>query len=215
MYGSFRTKTEANAWATSVEDAINKDEYLPSPEAKRRTVREMLERYRKTELPKKADQKNVSRYLDFWIDELGDRRLSTISRATIIEIRDNMAMEKSPATVNKYVAPIRHAYNRAVTDWEWTGKNPCTKLKLAEPRGRDRHLNDDELSALLNAVEISKHPHLHIIVKIAVSTGARRGEITSLRWREVDLATGRVVLIKTKNSERRSLAIIPSVVLAL
>ena len=101
MYRSFRTKTEARQWATPVEDAINKDEYIPNPEAKRRTVRDMLERYRKTELPKKNDKRNTNRYIDFWIDELGDHKLSTISRATIIEIRDHMAITKAAATVNR------------------------------------------------------------------------------------------------------------------
>ena len=47
QYSSFRTKKEAKDWATSIEDAINKDEYLPSSEARRRTVTEMLERYRR------------------------------------------------------------------------------------------------------------------------------------------------------------------------
>ena len=215
MYGSFRTKTEAKAWATSVEDAINKDEYLPSPEAKRRTVREMLERYRKHELPKQNDQRNTTRYLDYWIDEIGDRKLSTVSRATIIEIRDDLVTDKAPATVNRYMATLRHAFNLAVTDWEWTGKNPCNKVKLVEPRGRDRHLNDDEIAALLDAARNSQHPHLYPIVLIALSTGARRGEITGLRWPEVDLSTGRVVLLKTKNNERRTLAIVPTVVAEL
>ena len=54
QYGSFRTKTAAKEWATSIEDAINKDEHIPTREAKRRTVSEMLERYRQSELSKKA-----------------------------------------------------------------------------------------------------------------------------------------------------------------
>jgi len=215
MYGSFRTKTEAKAWATSVEDAINKDEYLPSPEAKRRTVREMLERYRKHELPKKKDQRNTTRYLDYWIDEIGGRKLSTLSRATIIEIRDELVIEKAPATVNRYIATLRHAFNLAVTDWEWAGKNPCNKVKLVEPRGRDRHLDKSEVKALLAACRHGDHPHLYSIVQIALSTGARRGEITGLKWREVDLSTGRAVLLKTKNNERRTLPLVSPVVVEL
>ena len=93
-------------------------------------------------------------------------------------------------------------------DWEWTGKNPLAKVKLVEPRGRDRQPNDAEISALLGAAKASDHPHLYPIVQMALSTGARRGEITNLRWNEVDLASGRAVLLKTKNNERRTLVLV-------
>ena len=68
---TFGTKTEADAWATSVENSINRDEFISSPESRRRTVTDMLERYRKTELPKKADPKNAERHIDFWIKKVG------------------------------------------------------------------------------------------------------------------------------------------------
>ena len=212
MYGSFRTKTEAKQWATSVENKINQNEYLPSSEAKRRTVEDMLERYRTHELPNKSDKRNTTRYLDFWIAEIGNRKLATVSRATVIELRDDMVKAKSPATVNRYVATLRHAFKLAVVDWEWVGKNPCDNVKLVEPRGRDRHLTDSEIKALLTACKESDHPHLHTVVAIALSTGARRGEITGLRWAEVDLAKGRALLLRTKNDQSRALALVPSVV---
>jgi len=41
---SFRLKRNAEAWATSVEDAVNKDEYTVTSEARKHTIRDMLER---------------------------------------------------------------------------------------------------------------------------------------------------------------------------
>lgn len=212
---TFKTKREAEAWATSVEDAINKDEYIPSPESKRRKIRDMLERYRKIELPKKKDRRNYERHIDFWIERIGNYRIAAVSRAMLVEIRDEIAQERAPATVNRYLATLRHAYNVAITDWEWANANPLRRIRLTEPRGRDRHLSDDEIKALLKATENSKHPHLRPIVLIALTTGARRGEITGLRWPEVDLSSGRVALLRTKNNERRSLALVPQVVTEL
>ena len=52
-YKSFKTKREADVWAISVEDGINKDEFVPNAESRRRTIREMLERYRETESPRR------------------------------------------------------------------------------------------------------------------------------------------------------------------
>ena len=84
---SFRTKGEAMAWATAIEAAINQGQLMPSKEAKRRTVRDLLERYKETELPKKKDQINTRRHVDYWIDEIGDVRLQHLRPSVIVEIR--------------------------------------------------------------------------------------------------------------------------------
>ena len=212
QYGSFRTKKEAQDWATSIEDAINKDEFLPSSEAKRRTVREMLERYRRTELPKKRDPVNAERYINFWIERIGKMKLAQVSRPLIIEIRDDeLAVHKAPGTVNRYLATLRHAFRLAATDWGWLNANPLNKVNLAEPRGRVRHLSDEEVRALLAVAKESDHPYLYAIILVALTTGARRGEILGLRWKDVDLVTRRAILHETKNDERRTLALVPQV----
>jgi len=151
----------------------------------------MLERYRKSELPKKRDRRNYERHIDFWIERVGGYKISALPRSLIVEIRDEMAQTRQPATVNRYLATLRHAFNIAVTDWEWANKNPLQRIMLTEARGRDRHLSDNEITALLDAARSSAHPHLYAMVLIALTTGARRGEITGLRWGDVDLSKGK------------------------
>ena len=46
---------------------------------------------------------------------------------------------------------------------------------------------------------------LGVIVIIAISTGARLGEITSLEWNNVDFEHQRIILEETKNGERRQI----------
>jgi integrase len=43
------------------------------------------------------------------------------------------------------------------------------------------------------------------VVVLALATGARRGELLGLRWRDVDLERGTILLDDTKNGESRSL----------
>ena len=210
---SFRTKGEAKAWAIAIEGAINQGKHLPSREAKRRTVRDLLERYKETEIPKKKDQVNTLRQVNFWIAELGDIRLLHLSRAAIVEIRDKLAKDKAPATVNRYLAALSHACTMAEREWEWMESNPLRKVsRLSESAGRVRYLSDDERKRLLEAVKDGQHPHLYAIVLIALTSGARRGEILGLRWKDVDLVSKRAVLHDTKNKERRTLTLVPQVV---
>ena len=210
---TFRTKGEAEEWANGIELAISKGTYLPSHEARKRTVRDLLERYKETEIPKKRDQRNPARQADFWIRRLGNLKLQELTRAAIVEVRDELAKDRAPATVNRYLALLSHACTVAEKEWEWMDSNPLRKVSsLVEPRGRVRYLSDAEKDSLLAAVKSSSHPHLYAIVLIALTTGARKGEILGLHWKDVDLDSNRAVLHDTKNKDRRTLALVAPVV---
>src|SRR5262249_35833431 len=50
----------------------------------------------------------------------------------------------------------------------------------------------------------SRNPHLYLVVMLALSCGARKGELVSLRWPDVDLKRGTLTFHETKNGERRT-----------
>jgi integrase len=77
--------------------------------------------------------------------------------------------------------------------------------KKRESRGRVRFLSDDERERLLKASSTSAWPPLLPLVLLAMTTGARRGELLSLTWDRVDLKKGSATLSETKNDERRIL----------
>ncbi len=213
---TFRTKSEAKKWAGIIEAEIARGRHLPNPEAKRRTVRDLLERYKRTEIPKKRDRKNPVRYANFWIDRIGSLKLARLSRAQVVEVRDELAEDRSPATVNRYLALLSHACTMAEREWEWMDSNPLRKVScLSEPQGRVRYLSDDERDRLLDSARDSSHPHLYAIVLLALTSGARKGEILGLHWKDVDLASSRATLHDTKNRERRSLTLVPRVVIEI
>lgn len=77
--------------------------------------------------------------------------------------------------------------------------------KLPEPRGRVRFLDDAEREQLLESCKASPSPYLHTLVVLALSTGARQGELLNLRWCDVDWQRRVITLHDTKNKERRLL----------
>jgi integrase len=86
--------------------------------------------------------------------------------------------------------------------------NPCHKVrKKPEPSGRVRFLSDEERQRLLQACLLSHNPHLHTIVLLALTTGARKNEMRQLTWGDVDLDRGLLQLRTTKNKERRSVPV--------
>lgn len=154
--------------------------------------------------------------LDWWVAQMGgDRKLARVAAADIREALAGAALDgKGPATLNRYLAALRAAFTFA-EGLGWVTTNPCRKkagkgeLKLSrtEPRGRVRFLTSDERRGLLAACEASADRRLYPLVVLALSTGARQGELLSLRWPDVDLERGVAVVHHTKNGERRALSI--------
>ncbi len=87
--------------------------------------------------------------------------------------------------------------------------------KNEETRGRVRYLTDDERDRLLAACIESPWPRLYVFVLMALTTGARRGELLGLRWCDVNLERAEAELHDTKNGDRRVLVLLPQVIAEL
>jgi integrase len=124
--------------------------------------------------------------------------------ARMVEKYKTERLEKvSPATVNRELACLKHMYTKA-TEWNYAKANPVKTVKLLkEPPGRLRYLRANEVETLLEAC----NGHLRSIVITALNTGMRRGEILSLRWKDVDLNNRKLTVKKTKNNEIRVIPI--------
>lgn len=128
------------------------------------------------------------------------------------------AAPKTSATINRYHAALSGVFTWAIeqrlTPRGWA--NPCRGIKrMPEPAGRVRFLDADERARLFASCKAAKYPRLHALVLMAMLTGARRGELLGLTWRDVDLEAGRALLGRTKNGDRRALVLLPQVVEAL
>jgi integrase len=163
--------------------------------------------------------------LFYWKTHLGYKTLADCTPAAIAEQRDILkatpiaSRAKSdqaraaasvrypgPATVNRYLAALSHAFTYAVKELGWTDENPLLKTgKEKEPNGRTRFLSEEERDALLTACRQSISPDLYPAVVLALSTGARQMEIMRLTWKQIDLTRRVALLEETKNGERRIL----------
>jgi integrase len=102
-----------------------------------------------------------------------------------------------------------------VHELAWLPEHPMRGRKVRKPpasRGRVRFLSPEEQERLLQACRASHKPGLYPLVFLALTTGARRGELFSLTWQAVDLERGWLRLEQTKNRDKRAVPV-PSVAL--
>jgi integrase len=113
-------------------------------------------------------------------------------------VQGQLKKGNKPATINRYLAVIRCLLRAAREEWQWVDSAPKVRLLPGEVE-RDRWLNREESSRLIAACP----PHLAALVRFALATGCRAGEITGLEWNRVDLVRRTAWLNQTKNGTPR------------
>lgn len=228
---SFKRLTDAKMWVQQTEASIRKGEFQNVIKtAGKKTLREVITRYRKEILPRKSEgtQRAESTHLDYWESAFGDYALSNIAADNIAEKMAELEaigysrkikleegekanpIQRSLRTLKYYRHTLGMLFKFA-KQWGWTGHSPVdgvnkiTRLK----NERVRYLSDEERKDLLKACEASENKQLYPIVVFALSTGARKGEIMNLTLADIDLARNRAILRETKNGETRGVPIAP------
>jgi integrase len=210
----FTTRAEAKRWGEQHEGrGIGGIPSLPT-QTPSYTLAEAFERYSHEILPQKKpstrrpQQYQITRLLTL----LGSNtRLVSITPARLRSLCAQLRADgAAPATVVRYLALMSHLFTVAIKEWEWIESNPVRLItKPKEPRGRTRYLSHEEVERLLRACEQSRNRQLHLIVLLALSCGARLGELMSLRFRDVvDASIGSLTFHNTKNSETRTVPLL-------
>jgi len=179
--------------------------YFIRGQGNKKTFKDMAEKYMIECAAKKA-HKTISRdkaSLKHLLPVFCDMYLSQITPAQISAYKTQRINEgASPKTINHELGFCKHCFNLAVKEWQWVRDNPFTKVSMERlPQPRVRYLTPEEFDKLYQACNDKLKP----IVLFAVNTGMRQDNILSLRWQDVDLNRGVIVLPHTKNGERLGL----------
>ncbi len=105
------------------------------------------------------------------------------------------------STVNREIATIKAFFNYCM-DLDYIEKNPWQKLKkMPQPKEQKVFLEVDEAKKLLEAAKtVTKETY--IVTAIAIFAGLRRGEITALKWVDVDYLHRKQLTIRCDDENR-------------
>jgi len=167
--------------------------------------------------------------LAFWSEALGELRIGELDSDHVADALELLAQQpaqrwvakrgepraKSPSTLNRYrqalAAVLTWARHRRLTPKGW--QHPVRELQgYTEGVARTRFLSADERERLLKVCRLSAWPKLHLLVLLAITTGARRGELLALRYRDLDLERATAHVRTSKNGEQRVLPLTDAVI---
>lgn len=219
---TFNTKAEAEAWAKMIESEMARGVWLSRGEAESTTLRETLERYQAEIVPHKKGKVQEDSIIRMLLTlPLALRPLASIRGADMASLRDAWLQDYAPATVLRRLAVLSHVFSVARKEWGMESlSNPVevvrkpaannarvrrvVTLQGAVPDAgvgdETRQMQDGELERVMAA---SSSALLPSIIRLAVETAMRRGEIVGLRWEHIDLERRVAHLPATKNGSAR------------
>ena len=204
---SFVSLQEAQRWARSVEIEIDRGSYVDTANAQKTTMAELIERYIEDVLPRlKGEIEDRIRLNAIKRHPACKIRLSNLTPAVMGKYRDERLTKVSAGTVIRELAYLSSIINHARREWGINIDNPIRMVRKPQsPQGRDRILSTSERRSLLDEVKPAgrRNVWLEPVVKFALETAMRRGELLSLRWSNIDLNRRTALLETTKNGERR------------
>ncbi|MGE5504453.1 MAG: integrase [Actinomycetota bacterium] len=204
---TFDTKVLAERWARQIEGEMDRGCFVDPTEANNTTLDAALERYGREVTPHKKGIAQEEVRIRFWRrDPLARFSLANLKPSDLAKWRDaKLKAGTGPTTVRNYLALISHLYTVAIKEWGMTSLgNPIEKIKMpSAAKARDRRLVDKEEERLLKACDASKCTWLAPIVRVALETAMRQGELLKLQWADVDLARRVAKLHDTKNGDDR------------
>lgn len=212
---TFTNKRDAERWARSTEADIEAGRYsLPAkqePVAAPEQLSALFERYR-TEVAQRHRSPTTLINLDTLTRTLGDVLVSGLSAQVVARWRDERLTEVQPASVARELNTLSAVLNVARQEWCYAIANPVEAIKRpSQGQGRTRRLARGEEAAIL--AELA--PAYQRIVRFALATAMRRGEILALEWRNVDTVGRVAVLPITKNGEARRVPLSPDALAVL
>lgn len=123
--------------------------------------------------------------------------------------------QRSGSTVNRYKAALSSIFEYSKEEYGLT-ENPCRQIRSKpENKGRTRFLTDTERNSLLSTCKSSEWNRLFLLVLMALTTGARQGELLNLQWKDIDFNAKTAHLWMTKNGEQRLLPLTDGVIAEL
>lgn len=210
---SFTTKSDAVAWAREKERTIDRGELpMDVKQRKRTTISDLLMRYEIEITPKKRGATfELSRIRQMLMHPMSRTSLNNVTGSTIAQYRDDRLKVVKSASVRRELVILRHVFEIAICEWGMPiQENPVKRTRMPEDaRPRERRLVGDDHSKLNEQLDHRSPWYLRPLIILLIETGMRRGELLSLRWRDIDFAERTARILWTKTNQPRTIPLTP------
>jgi integrase len=116
-------------------------------------------------------------------------KVADVSFADCDKLHRKVTRDSGPYQANRVLAVMNKAFGLAMR-WKLRDDNPCRGIERNTEYQRRRYLTPEELVRLTLALQNARDQQSANAIRLLLLTGARRGEVLSMRWSDYDPTTG-------------------------
>ncbi len=176
-------------------------------EANKWTINRLWEEYKKLN-PIKGITTDQNRYKNYLEEPFGNKEPYELIPLDIDRLRMKLLKTKKSATVKNILELLRRIINFAVKS------NLCDQLRFIIKMPtvnniKTEDLNPSQLEKLLEVLENDSNKFAANLMKLALFTGMRRGELFSLKWDDIDFKRGFINIRDPKGGQDQTIPLNP------
>lgn len=134
------------------------------------------------------------------LQSLRAKKLSAITPKIVQDIHVRIGRENGQYQANRILALISSVFNKAM-QWGYDCKNPTIGIQKFKERSRSRWLQPDEMQAFFKSLSEEPSDTMRDYFYMLLYTGARRRNVGSMRWQDIDLEKNIWHIQETKNGD--------------
>lgn len=160
-----------------------------------------IERYAKIHKKTwKYDEKEINRLCV----PIMNLKIKNITNANIQDLQMKISQNNGKTMANRILQLLSVVFNKGM-DWGIIDTNPCKGIKKFREKSRDRFLQPDEIQRLIKVLNESSNELIRDYIYISLLTGARKSDVLSMEWSEIDFTNKKWRIPEQKNGESQTI----------
>lgn len=148
-----------------------------------------------------------------YLSKIGKRKLLSIKHEEVDRLHKKIGREVGIVTANIVLKLLHVMFNKAINEWRiWKGDNPAHGIPKFPERSRDRFLQSDEMPRFFHALTEETNATIKDYILISLLTGARRSNVLSMRWQDINFERAEWRIEETKNGLPQTVALSPEAI---
>jgi integrase len=140
------------------------------------------------------------------VPTIGNVTLSRLAPAIIAQTYADALKRLSPSSVLMIHRLLSASLKQAVK-WQLLSSNPCSAV--APPRVERKQMRVLDADGAAALIEAARPRAIFMPILLGVACGLRRGEVSALKWRDVDFGAARLRIVASTEQTRQGIRLKP------